>query len=86
MSIIMKPIQVSDGSDVIRTKGDISIRLRVITIVGILLTLLVIGGIVGLILRPETFGGVWPAILAIISGAIFGLIGFIVGQKVGPEK
>ncbi len=84
--MIMKPIQVSDGSDVIKAKGDISIRLRVITIVGILLSLLVIGGIVGLILKPETFGGVWSAILAIISGAIFGLIGFIVGQKVGPEK
>jgi len=58
----------------------------VIRIVGILLFILTLGGIVGSIVAPDNFKDYWPRVLPIISGAVFGLIGFIVGKTVGPTK
>lgn len=61
--------------------GDIKIRYYVLLIVGILLILLVLCGIVIVIFSPQAFTDYWKTVIPIISGAIFGLIGFVVGQK-----
>ncbi len=69
-----------------RVEGDIKIRMIILIIVGILLVVMLAGGIAGLILNPSVFDGYWNKVLPIISGALFGFVGFIVGQKVGPDN
>lgn len=70
----------------IAVEGDIKIRIIVISFVGSILVLLTLGGIIGPIFEPTIFKDYWPRVLPIISGAVFGLIGFIVGAKVGLTK
>jgi hypothetical protein len=65
-----------------QVEGDIKIRVLIIIIVGILLSIMLIGGVVGLICDPASFGQYWNTILPVISGAVFGFVGFIVGRKI----
>jgi hypothetical protein len=67
-----------------QVEGDIKIRVIILIIVGAVLILLALGGIVILALKPEVFGSYWSTVLPIISGALFGLIGFVVGRKESP--
>lgn len=67
----------------ISVEGEIRIKLAVIWIVGLILVTITLGSIIGLILDEPRFGKHWPGIQAILSGAIFGFVGFIAGQKVG---
>ena len=80
------PTSGSVSTEQTQVEGDIKIRILVLSIVGLILVLLVAGGIVGLAIKPDVFGSYWSTVLPIVSGAVFGLIGFIVGRKVGPEK
>lgn len=69
----------------IKVQGDIKIRLIVLIIVGLLLTIITIGGLAGLYVNEAAFGKHWQGFQAIISGAIFGLVGFIAGQGSGSR-
>lgn len=69
----------------IKVEGDIKIRIIVLIIIGAMLVTITIGGIVGLIVNESSFGKYWSGLQAIISGAIFGLVGFIAGQKVSGD-
>lgn len=64
----------------IQAEGDVKIRTLVIYLIGALLVIITIGGICGLILNEAAFGKYWQGFQAIISGAIFGLVGFIAGR------
>jgi len=64
----------------IQAEGDIKIRTLVIYIIGGLLLVITVGGIWGLIANEPAFGKYWQGLQAIISGAIFGLVGFIAGR------
>jgi hypothetical protein len=67
-----------------QVEGDIKIRVIILWIIGSILTVLVVGGVVGLIMNPVVFSSYWSSVLPIISGAVFGLIGFIVGRNLSP--
>ncbi|WKC38697.1 hypothetical protein QYM18_06310 [Ectopseudomonas chengduensis] len=65
----------------ISAEGDIKLRYLTLSIVGALLIIIAIGGFFGLILNEPAFGKHWQGFQAILSGAIFGLIGFIAGRS-----
>jgi uncharacterized membrane-anchored protein len=65
----------------IRARGDISLRTQVLRIVwSVLGALLIIAGLI-LFKKPEFLDEYLNRVLPIISGAIFGMIGFATGQK-----
>lgn len=65
----------------IQAEGDVKVRTHVIVLIGILLLIITVGGIAGLVLNEPAFGKYWQGLQAIISGAIFGLVGFIAGRS-----
>lgn len=65
----------------IQAEGDVKIRTLVIYLIGSLLLVITVGGIWGLVTNEVTFGKYWQGFQAIISGAIFGLVGFIAGRS-----
>ena len=69
--------------DQINAEGDIRIRIITLVIIGVLLLIIAVGGILGLILDEPSFGKYWQGLQTILSGAIFGLVGFIAGRAVG---
>jgi uncharacterized protein YacL len=68
----------------IQAEGDYRIKVIILVIVGVILVLLVVGGLVLNGMKGEVTA-YWNTILPIISGSIFGLIGFVVGSKVGGD-
>jgi hypothetical protein len=69
----------------IQAEGDVKVRTQVIWLIGILLMIITVGGLAGLILNEAAFGKYWQGLQAIISGAIFGLVGFIAGRSTRAE-
>jgi hypothetical protein len=69
----------------IKIEGDIKIRMIVLGIIGCMLIIITFGGILGLVLNEAVFGKYWSGLLSIISGTIFGFVGFIAGQKSSHE-
>lgn len=65
----------------IQIEGDIKIRILVICLIGLLLIIITAGGIWGLVTNETMFGKYWQGLQTIISGAIFGLVGFIAGRS-----
>jgi hypothetical protein len=80
------PPSGKDSTAQTQVEGDIKIRIAVLWIVGIILILLVLGAFWVLAFKGDAFQSYWATVLPILSGAIFGLIGFIAGRKVGPER
>lgn len=62
-------------------EGDIEIKKLVLKIICVVLVIITIGGIYGLIVNEPVFGKYWLGIQTIISGTIFGLVGFIAGRS-----
>lgn len=79
-------VSTSKTTQQIKAEGEIKIKVLVLIIIGIMLTVITIGGIAGLIINEEMFGKYWQGLQAIISGSIFGLVGFIAGQRIGGES
>lgn len=79
-------VSSSKTTQQIKAEGEIKIKVIVLTIIGVLLAVITVGGIAGLIINEATFGKYWQGLQAIISGAIFGLVGFVAGQKVGSGE
>lgn len=69
----------------IRIEGDIKIRIIVLCIIGCMLIIITLGAIAGLIFNEAVFGKYFSGLLSIISGTIFGFVGFIAGQKTNHE-
>jgi membrane associated rhomboid family serine protease len=65
----------------ISARGDIELRVTALKIIGWLIALVLLGGIAGLIFNEPAFGKYWTGLLPIISGGIFGLLGFVVGRS-----
>jgi hypothetical protein len=65
----------------IQIEGDIKIRILVICLIGVLLVIITAGGIWGLVSNETVFGKYWQGLQTIVSGTIFGLVGFIAGRS-----
>ncbi len=65
----------------IKIEGDIRIRTIVLIIIGALLGIITVMGTIGVVFYEASFGKYWSGFQAIISGSIFGLIGFITGKS-----
>ncbi|MHB1123317.1 MAG: hypothetical protein ACYC0T_11430 [Ramlibacter sp.] len=65
----------------IHAEGDVKVRTLVIWLIGVLLVIITVGSFVGLIVNEPVFEKHWQGFQAIISGAIFGLVGFIAGRS-----
>jgi ABC-type Na+ efflux pump permease subunit len=63
-------------------KGEFLIKMSVVILLALILLGLIAIGIALLFKKPEEFAGYIHVIIPILSGTIFGLLGFVVGQKV----
>lgn len=74
-------VERDKSTEIIHAEGDVKIKIFVLVIIGSLLGIIALGGIAGLIINEAVFGKYWSGLQAILSGAIFGLVGFIAGQS-----
>lgn len=77
------------ATDHIRIKGDFWLRIVTASIVGLILIIVIVGGIIISIYESETSNksdNYWRAVFPILSGAICGFMGFIVGKQIVSDK
>lgn len=79
------PATPAQTTDHLLAQGDIKIRLVVLSIIGGILALLIVSIGVCFIWPPQFAPEYTRSVVPILSGAVFGFIGFIVGQKVGER-
>ena len=66
---------------IIRAHGEVKTRVGVLWVVGIVCCLLVIGGFVVFLFRPELSKDVWVIIGPIISAALSGTVSFLAAER-----
>ena len=88
MSTGLKPIKRgSTNTEVESIRSSTRVRLAIVAVVGLVLLTLTVGLIISLIWRPESFQIYATVVAPILSGAVFGFVGFVVGQRtVEPPK
>ena len=65
----------------IALRGEFWIRITILLVIVVLLLGLLLVGVAILYKKPEQFVGYIHVIIPLYTGVIFGLIGFVVGQK-----
>ena len=65
----------------INAHGDVKTRIGVLWLIGVVCSLLILGGFVVIFVRPESTKDVWVIIGPIISAAISGTVSFLAGQR-----
>jgi len=65
----------------IRAHGDVKTKVGVLWFVGIICSLLIIGGFAVFFIRPDSAKDVWVIIGPIISAAVSGTVGFLAGER-----
>lgn len=79
-------IQIPDSgsnetSENIRTRGDAKARVGVLWLVGVILSILAIGGVCAFFFKPENAKDIWVIIGPIISAGISGTVAFLSGER-----
>lgn len=77
------PASVSTG--LIHAEGEIKTRIGVLWLIGVVCSLLIVGGFAVIFVRPESTKDVWVIIGPIISAAISGTVSFLAGQRAGQR-
>ncbi len=70
----------------ISAEGDIRLKLVTLIIVGAILVSISVGGVYGIVTTEGAFDKYWQGLQTILSGGLFGLIGFIAGRASRGES
>ena len=82
MSDGLKPIRCgSSATEVESIRSNTRVRLAIVVVVGLVLVTLTVGLIVSLVWRPDSFQTYATVVAPILSGAVFGFVGFLAGQR-----
>ena len=74
-------IPTSTTTGMIQAHGEVKTRIGVLWLIGVVCSLLILGGFAVIFVRPELTKDVWVIIGPIISAAISGTVSFLAGQR-----
>lgn len=75
------PTPLPPTTGIIKAQGEVKARIGVLWLIGIVCSLLIIGGFAVFFVRPESAKDVWVIIGPIISAAISGTVSFLAAER-----
>jgi hypothetical protein len=75
------PDAAAANPGLVKAHGDVKTRIGVLWLIGIVCSLLIVGGFAVFLLRPESAKDVWVIIGPIISAAMSGTVSFLAAER-----
>lgn len=83
----LQSVKTRGSTQVETIRGDVQVKIAVIWVVGAVLVILAIGMVGAFIFKPVTEYSVFVASVGpIVSGVLFGLVGFVIGRNFPSQK